>query len=146
MGLLSYLRRLRGGDSVRRAPEPVVESEGDSGNVLLTVELEPDGNVFAHCYFPAVTDQGQYATVAGNTAKLLYLLNSGALLPVLQQSVVIGGAMSNQDALSRAILGQLNTMTAEKAKYEGRSEAGRKLVVRPTEVFKFPTTTERPTE
>jgi hypothetical protein len=78
------------------------------------------------------------ASIARGMAGMVFYLNDGQLLPLIQQAIAVNGHLKNQDKLSEYMLGLLTTLHRKNAEERGEIHRGQKgvgPVIAPDQVF-----------
>lgn len=110
----------------------VVEKDVMENNLVLIIEMSPNGDIYSDAFFPLLNDEDS-KVAANNFAVLLSLLNNGTLLPTLQKAVVKGGVNSNNSIMAHLVLDKLNGFIEKGF----NKVTGDDLVVKPTDVFRM---------
>ena len=110
------------------APQPEVELP-----CFISLEMDVNtGNVSVHAHFPLPKEQQDVRALGTNLGSLVFLLNEGRLLPLLQQGLVKGGLSSGAEDVSQIALNVLNKLMAEKDQQLAQKS---QPAIRPTVVF-----------
>jgi hypothetical protein len=138
MRLPSYLKSLF--DKARQKLLPVVPppvsvcppvATPTPGHPQLLLDLMPDGNLHVTAYWPKPTSQEMSDKLSGGISAVVFLLSTGQLLSVLQQSLAECGNRTGTESVSTRALSLLNQAMI---RHSGKPKSA-DLVVPPTEVF-----------
>lgn len=111
-----------------RRPEPAIYP-----NPFFAIEMDAKtGDVKGYCHFPQPATEQEARSLAAKFGKLLFLLNDGSFLPIIQNWVVLGGVDSNAEVVAHMTLNTLNQLLAQKAQHQGHADGP---LVRPTAAF-----------
>jgi hypothetical protein len=116
------------------APTPPPQPDPSTQWPYLTIVMSPAGNIESFCRFPAPSAGQEKA--AQYFGMLLFMLNDGQFLPLLQKAAVIGGQQGNE-MFSHVALKALDELRSQKAGADALKDLSERPVVDAEDVFGF---------
>jgi len=88
-------------------PDYVDDDEVENPFIIIT--MTPEGSVRSSCVFPDLPEN-MYEQSAAYFGRMLFLIHSGELLPVLQKGVANGGTEHGNSGFSHLVLKEMNRL------------------------------------